>query len=201
MKRSTSPLLLILASSSPRRIELLNQMGLKPKVIKPEVDETVRPGEAPRALVKRLARSKAKAVSELAPKSALIISADTIVVASNGREILNKPLDLKDARRMLGKLSGKTHTVLTGFCVLKKHQGKDELVALKVVRTEVKIRKLTSRQITDYLARGESLDKAGAYAAQCAGGTLLIEAIFGSYTNVVGLPTAELYSCIESYLR
>ena len=195
---------LILASSSPRRIELLGQMGLKPEVIKPEVDETVQKGEKPRALVRRLSHDKAHAVAHTLNSDryphALVIAADTIVVAPETARILNKPQDLAQAKKMLRALSGRTHHVLTGFCILEQRQGKTRLIAHRIVQTAVKIRKLTARQIQEYIAFGESLDKAGAYAAQGAGGTLLIESIRGSYTNVVGLPTVEVIECLAPYL-
>jgi septum formation protein len=191
---------IILASSSPRRIELLKQLGLKFESKSPDVDETPLRGEKPAALVARLASAKAEAVDEaLSPGPRLVIAADTIVVAPGGKKVLGKPRTRAEAGRMLRTIAGKTHTVLTGYCLLGTHaragDGYQQSV-IRVVRSLVKIRKLSRAEIAAYLATGESMDKAGAYAAQ-GHGAALIEEIRGSYTNVVGLPVAQLARDLE----
>ncbi len=187
---------IILASSSPRRIELLAQAGIEAQVQRPDADETPRRGEKPQTLVRRLSRAKAVSVAEKNGHSALIIAADTIVVSPDGQKILGKPVDDRDARRMLGRLSGRWHTVFTGYCVLKIDAGGSHRSHVRVVASKVKLRALTKRQIDFYVATGEPMDKAGSYAAQGRGMTL-VESIRGSYTNVVGLPMAQLLADLE----
>jgi septum formation protein len=189
---------IILASSSPRRIELLSQLGLQFETRSPDVDEKQLRGEKPAELVARLARGKAEVVDDsLGMGSRLVIAADTIVVAPDGKKVLGKPRNRAEALRMLRTISGKTHTVLTGYCLLGSNGmgGQDTIV--RVVKSKVKIRKLSTRDLAAYLATGESMDKAGAYAAQ-GHGAALIEAITGSYTNVVGLPMAQLAWDLEA---
>lgn len=187
---------IILASSSPRRIELLSQLGVKFETRSPDVDEEPRRGEKPRAMVARLARAKAEAVDEqLGSGSRLVIAADTTVVAPGGKKVLGKPRDRAEAVRMLKIIAGKTHEVLTGYCLLgTADRSQDSLV--RVVQSKVKIRKMSGADIEAYLAAGESMDKAGAYAAQ-GHGAALIDEIRGSYTNVVGLPVAQLAIDLE----
>ncbi len=192
---------IILASSSPRRIDLLSQLGLRFETRSPEVDERQLRGEKPSALVARLALDKAEAVdATIASGARLVIAADTIVVAPGGRKVLGKPRDRAEAARMLRAIAGKTHTVLTGYCLLgtetRGRSGQQQSV-VRVVRSQVKIRKLTGTEVKAYLATGESMDKAGAYAAQ-GHGAALIEEIRGSYTNVVGLPVAQLARDLEA---
>jgi septum formation protein len=183
---------IVLASSSPRRIELLTQLGLRFETRSPDVDEEPRRGESPRALVARLARDKAGAVDgQLGGGSRLVIAADTIVVAPGGKRVLGKPRDRAEAARMLRAIAGKTHEVLTGYCLLAPEDS-----VVRVVRSSVRIRKLSGAEIEAYLSTGESMDKAGAYAAQ-GHGAALIEEIRGSYTNVVGLPVAQLALDLE----
>jgi septum formation protein len=167
-----------LASQSPRRRELLAQLGLALDVRPAHADETPRPGEAPRAYVERLAREKARAVA-----GAVVLGADT-TVAVDGR-ILGKPDDAADAARMLRALSGRAHEVVTGVCV--RAAGREEAVT---VATEVLFAPLDEARIAWYVATGEPLDKAGAYAVQGAGG-LFVREVRGSVSNVVGLPLAE----------
>jgi septum formation protein len=195
---------IILASSSPRRIELLTQLGLKFETRSPDVDETPLRGEKPRAMVARLALGKAEAVDESLPPSKLsrlVIAADTIVVAPDGRRVLGKPRNRAEAASMLRVIAGRTHTVLTGYCLLSTRaagRGRGEQQSIvRVVRSKVKIRKLSREDLNAYLATGESMDKAGAYAAQ-GHGAALIDAIQGSYTNVVGLPMAQLAFDLEA---
>ncbi len=211
---------LILASTSPRRIELLRLAGLDPEVIAPNTDEIEIPGESPAKMVMRLAQEKAeasafKAMTHTAPKilhkqGLLIIAADTTVVAPGTKkevpQTLGKPINKADAARMLRLLSGKAHTVLTGYCILKlTPSGKkpgllESHVMGRVVQSTVKIRKLTAREITHYIATGEPMDKAGSYAAQGLG-MALIEEIQGSYTNVVGLPVCQVLQDLESRFK
>ena len=181
---------LVLASQSPRRRELLEQLGI-PLVIRPaHADEAVLPGEAPRDYVLRVAREKARAVEGVssgaeAREDAIVLGADTAVVLRG--EVLGKPLDAEDARRMLRALSGTVHEVLTAVCVRRGALGV-ELDA--VVSTEVRFSPLSAAAIDWYVATGEPLDKAGAYAIQGAGGAFVVR-VDGSVSNVVGLPLAE----------
>ena len=207
--RRSSPLTqspsLILASTSPRRIELLRQAGLDPRVIGPGTEEVERPGESPTRMVARLATEKAQAVAGRPdlPPGAVIIAADTTVVADaagrsgrgsvrGGSRVLGKPRDAREAFEMLSRILGTTHTVLTGYCLIRPRHGRTPARKLtRVVRTRVKMRKLTPAEIKRYIATGEPMDKAGAYGAQGIGGGY-IESISGSYTNVVGLPISQL---------
>lgn len=173
-----SSLRLILASASPRRRELLAQLGFSLEVRPADTDETPLAGEPPRDYVLRVALDKARAV----PGEA-VLAADTAVVL--GSEILGKPRDADDARRMLRALSGATHEVLTGVCV---RRGGRERTA--VVAAEVRLDPLTDAQIDWYVATGEPLDKAGAYAIQGLAGAFVRE-LRGSVSNVIGLPLAE----------
>jgi septum formation protein len=175
---------LVLASASPRRRDLLAGLGLRFEVRAAAVDESPRPGEPPADLVERLARAKAEAVA--GNRDEVVIAADTVVVADG--ETLGKPVDAGDAARMLRRLGGRTHRVLTGVAV--RHDG---AAAATVVATEVTFTPLTEADIEWYVATGEPLDKAGAYAIQGAGG-LFVARIAGSYHNVVGLPLAQLES-------
>ncbi len=173
---------LVLASQSPRRRELLGLLGLDPDVRPAHADETLHPGEPAEVYVRRVAREKAAAVA-----GELVLGADTAVVLDG--EVLGKPRDAEDARRMLRALSGRDHRVLTGVCLRVAAGGPPrELSAL--VSTDVSFAALTPGQVDWYVATGEPLDKAGAYALQGAGGSLVRE-IRGSVSNVVGLPLAE----------
>ncbi|MGC4117842.1 MAG: Maf family protein [Myxococcales bacterium] len=173
---------LILASSSPRRRALLGQLGIALEVVPPEVDESVLPGEAPTAFVVRVSRLKAQAVASR-HSGRVVLAADTAVVCS-GR-IFGKPADEGDAVRMLRELSGREHEVVSGVSVVAP--GLDEGFA---VSTKVRFRVLTDREIDWYVQTREPMDKAGAYAIQERGGAF-VEAISGSYSNVVGLPLGE----------
>ncbi len=172
----------VLASGSPRRLELLRRLGIEPDVRPADVDETAAPGEAPVALVTRLARAKAGAVA--VGDDALVVAADTVVVL--GEEVLGKPTDHSDAVAMLRRLSGATHHVLTGVHVA--HAGRE---ASAVETTMVRFRGLSPHEIAAYVATGEPLDKAGAYAIQ-GGAGMFVTGIEGSDTNVVGLPLATV---------
>jgi septum formation protein len=173
---------LVLASQSPRRRELLSGLGIALEVSPAATDEAVHAGECPEAYVVRVAREKARAVA-----GEVILAADTAVVL--GDEILGKPRDASDAARMLRALSGTSHRVLTAVCVRRSAPGPArEREAL--VSTEVRFRPLGEDQIAWYVATGEPLDKAGAYALQGLGGAL-VDSVTGSVSGVVGLPLAE----------
>ncbi len=200
----TLPHVMILASGSPRRIELLRTAGFEPRVIKPEVDETPRRGETARAMVRRLAVAKARAVAaglEASPAGLqLIIAADTTVVAPGSGRILGKPDDAAHALRMLASLSGRTHSVLTGYCVIAVQPGKNTLEFARVVASRVRMRKVSRNLLQQYVATGEPLDKAGAYGIQGIG-SVLVESVSGSFANVVGLPIAQLVADLEERFR
>ena len=175
---------LILASASPRRRDLLDQLGVRYSVEPADIDETPGPGEAPRDYVQRMAREKAAAVTRRQPGPArAVLAADTTVVL--GENALGKPRDRADALAMLAALSGQTHAVLTGVCLCT---AAGELECL--VETEVDFVTLDREACEAYLATGEPWDKAGAYGIQGLGGAF-VTAIRGSYSNVVGLPLAE----------
>ena len=176
---------IILASASPRRRELLKSLGIPFKVVPSNVEEIALDGEAPVRAAKRLAQAKALAVAQRLPK-AVVLAADTIVLL--GKEVMGKPKNLSEARRMLKKLSGRTHRVITGFCLLNTE---DNRVIKRAVTTKVKMKRITPAELKGYLKSGEPLDKAGAYAVQGIG-AFLIESVQGSYSNVVGLPLAEV---------
>jgi nucleoside triphosphate pyrophosphatase len=175
---------LLLASSSPRRLELLQRTGFRCLVRVPEVDETRRPAELPVDYVARLARAKAAAVKH-DPLASAVVAADTVV--TQGDEILGKPADQTEARRMIAALSGGRHTVMTGFVVARP----GEPVAAEVVETEVRFKSLSDHEIDCYVSTGEWHDKAGGYGVQ-GRAAFLVETLRGSYTNIVGLPLAEV---------
>jgi len=183
---------LILASASPRRRELLAQAGFTFEVITADVPEIRKPGEDPIRFVTRLAREKAEAVlaREDIPPNALILGADTIVLLDE--EVLGKPQDAADAARMLRLLSGRSHQVITGVCLAK---GRERQRAAEV--TFVRFITLSDEEIEAYVATGEPLDKAGAYAIQGRAGRW-VPRIHGCYFNVVGLPLALVSSMIEA---
>ena len=181
--------MLILASRSPRRSEILQQAGI-PFVVRPaNVDETVYAGELPEAYVKRLAREKAAAV-EAGPAD-IVLGADTVVVM--GSRILGKPSDRTDALRMLEALSGREHAVLTGICLVRATE-----TILDVAITRVWLLSLTRQEIEQYVASGEPMDKAGAYAIQGLA-SKFIQRIDGSYANVVGLPIEVVYRYLRQW--
>lgn len=176
---------IILASHSPRRRELLAVLGIVFEVVPADMDESIAAGESVGEQVIRLAGQKAWAISCKNP-DAVVLGADTIVVV--GDIVLGKPADEKDAARMLGLLSGRTHEVLTGIAVVVP-QSQDAYA--QVVRTAVVMRGIEPLEIAAYVATGEPMDKAGAYAVQGMA-SAFITRIEGSYTNVVGLPTTEV---------
>ncbi len=172
----------VLASGSPRRLELLRRIGVEPVVSPADVDETPGPGEAPEATVARLAAAKARAVD--APGDALVIAADTEVVLEGA--VLGKPADADAAAAMLRSLSGRSHRVVTGVHV---RRGSAESAAVEA--TTVHVRRIGEDEIDAYVATGEPFGKAGAYAIQGAGG-MFVTGIEGSDSNVIGLPLATV---------
>ena len=181
---------LILASQSPRRRELLASIGLAFEVRPSDVPEIHQPGESPEEYVARLSRDKAAAVAAIDP-DAWVIAADTTVLL--GEELLEKPHDAEDAKRMLELIAGKTHTVYTGVTLQSVSRNWRDT---RVAETEVRMLPLDGGDIAWYVSTGEPLDKAGAYAAQGIGG-LFIDSIHGSYSNVVGLPLALLFQMLR----
>ncbi|MBW2467286.1 MAG: septum formation inhibitor Maf [Deltaproteobacteria bacterium] len=176
---------LILASASPRRKALLNDIGLDFEVMESRVEEIPAPGESPRDFVIRAACDKASDISR-ANNQAWVLGADTVVVHDD--RILGKPRDAEDALSVLLSLAGRKHLVHTGFCL--KNYNKSVSVS-RVVTTEVKFSPFSRDIAAAYVATGEPLDKAGAYGIQGIG-TFLVERVNGSYTNVVGLPLVEV---------
>ena len=191
---------MILASQSPRRIELMREAGYNIRVIPADIDETPFDGEAPLTLVERLARAKAAAVAaEYAEPNELTVAADTIVTFDGNGEILGKPATEGEARTMLRELSGRTHQVATGVCIVKAGDtaaphAAESLSFVDV--TDVTFYELTDEQIEHYVASGEPMDKAGAYGIQ-GHGALLIKGIEGDYYSVMGLPVAPLYTILR----
>jgi len=181
---------LVLASASPRRRELLRAAGFSFDVIVPDVDERRLPGEPPARYVDRVARAKAE-WGRTNVAGAVILAADTVVTI--GAEVLGKPADEPDARRMLGCLSGKEHQVLTGVAVASR-----ERVETAVVRTAVTFAELSPEDLNWYLASREPFDKAGAYAIQGLA-SRFVTRVAGSYSNVVGLPVAETAAILRRY--
>lgn len=172
--------MLILASASPRRQELLRAVGIPFTVEPADIDESPIVGESPRACAERLAREKADAIHRVRP-SDLVLGADT-VVAFDG-QILGKPQDAQDAARMLRALSGRTHEVITGVCVVVPGMAPH----VRSETTRVTMREVTESEIRDYVGTGEPMDKAGAYAIQGGAGRWITQ-VDGDYENVVGLP-------------
>jgi septum formation protein len=186
--------MLVLASASPRRRELLARAGLAFEVFPAEIDEVARPGEGPEALVERLAREKAAAVARRVGRTPprLVLGSDTVVVL--GGDVLGKPRDAADAEALLTRLVGRTHRVLTGVAVAASA----EPTALQsvVVESFVRMRPASAEEIRRYVATGEPLDKAGAYALQGEGRGFVLE-VTGSETNVIGLPLDETLALLR----
>lgn len=208
---------LILASASPRRKELLEKIGFAVKTVPSDMDETMLPNEEPTEFVKRMSRAKvlgvvARVKSTLAmqnaadsgpgrtggavmargePPARWVVGADTVVVLDG--EVFGKPKDSEQAFDMLQRLSGREHTVITGFCIFDMMKNKE---GIQAVVSKVKMKRMTRPEIDKYLSIGESLDKAGAYAIQGVG-SYFIEYISGSYSNVVGLPLCQLMEMFE----
>ena len=178
----------MLASNSPRRRELLRAAGFEFDVVAIDIDETRGDGEAAELYVARLAQAKARA-AERSGTDHIVVGADTVVVV--GGEVLGKPHDPADAARMLRRLSGRSHDVLTGVAVVWRGQ-----MLSRVERTDVWFSRLSDADIAWYLASGEPMDKAGAYAIQGLA-SRFIPRIDGSYSNVVGLPIAAVVELLE----
>lgn len=177
---------LVLASRSPRRLELLRLVGIEPEVVPTGIPEDAFPGEGPRDLVLRLAREKAWAVASGRPSGQAVLGADTLVTLDG--IILGQPADRTEAESMLRTLSGRTHTVFTGIHLVRTGGGE----ASGASESAVTFHRLSAAEIAWYIDTGEPMDKAGAYAAQGVGAVFL-EAIAGSFHNVVGLPLDLLY--------
>jgi septum formation protein len=187
---------IILASGSPRRKELLQTAGLEFSVLVTDVNETPLKKESPQKMVARLSELKAHAASDqIREGDGFILAADTTVVSASGRN-LGKPESTSEAYKMIQALQGKKHSVYTAYTVLKIQHGKAKKSITRTVRTDVFIKRMTKQDIEAYISKGESMDKAGAYAAQ-GFGMVLIEKISGSYTNVVGLPVVQVLADLK----
>jgi septum formation protein len=179
---------LLLASASPRRAEILRAVGWPFEAFPVSIDESPQPSEDPATYVERLAREKAEAAAAKQRPPALVLGADTTVVVDG--MMLGKPCDAEDARRMLRLLSGRRHEVLTGVALVRAGERVEHAVAHEMTR--VRFSRMSDEEIDWYVATGEPLDKAGAYAVQ-GRAALFIEAIDGDYWNVVGLPVQLVY--------
>lgn len=191
----------ILASASPRRAALLHQIGVAHQVVPADFDERLRPGEKPGDYVRRNASGKCAAVSQATrgEGSRLVLAADTIVVHQEA--VLEKPKDRQDAASMLARLSASEHEVITGVCMQFLRgdgdgHGPPERKEI-TVRTLVRFRPLSGREIEEYIRTGEPMDKAGSYGAQGFGASF-VAGIVGSYTNVVGLPLTETVEALAA---
>lgn len=185
--------MIVLASASPRRQDLLRQLGIQFTVQPADIDESPLAGEAPRDCAERLAREKALAVWRIRPQD-VVLGADTIVVIDE--TILGKPTDADDAARMLRLISGRVHQVTTGVCLAKGLGGKNPDLRTASETTLVTMSELSDEEIRKYAASGEPLDKAGAYAIQGMA-SRWIPRIEGDYSNVVGLPVALVYRMLR----
>ncbi len=189
MKRNSRPI--ILGSASPRRKKLLEQINLKFKTVSVDLDERQLPNEKPFRMVKRLAEEKLQLALQKI-QHGIIITADTIVVLDG--KIIGKPKDEIDAVKILKKLSGRKHTVYTGFAVFNTSTNKK---IISYEKTFVQFRKLTNEEISLYVGSGSPMDKAGAYGIQDDFGAVFIQAINGCYYNVVGLPLSRVYHALN----
>ena len=198
-----TPTPLILASSSPRRQQLLSELGLRFDVIKPDLDESIHPGEDPITYAQRLSQEKAAIVARqvtgeqaiLAADTVVILAADTIGVSGSGA-LLAKPANSDDARRMLRSLRNRDHQVCTAFTL--QRTGTDPRTHTEAVRTIVTMRNYSDDEIEAYIATGDPFDKAGSYAIQHP--TFApVAAIQGSYSNVVGLPVDEVKAALMAF--
>ncbi|MEW6145651.1 MAG: Maf family protein [Thermodesulfobacteriota bacterium] len=182
---------IILASSSPRRKELLAALGLEFEVMPPSSHEIASGNETPEEFALRVSLEKASSVSRDLGNGIVVIGADTIVVVDG--EILGKPGDRDEASSMLRKLSGKEHHVYTAFSIVRP---KNEVLHSEVVDTRVRVKPLAASEIEGYIKTGEPMDKAGSYGIQGIG-SFLVSGIEGSYSNVVGLPVTELLAALK----
>lgn len=182
---------LILASASPRRLELLSQIGIKPDAVIPaDIDETILKGELPKNLATRLAKGKAEKIA-IANPNAFILAADTVVAC--GRRLMDKPTDANDARRILEILSGRRHKVYGGLCLIAP-DGKSRS---RLCETTVSFRRLSQSEITAYIDSGEWEGKAGAYAIQGMAATFT-KFLSGSHSNVIGLSLYDVASMLDT---
>ncbi len=186
---------LILASQSPRRKKLLEQIGFSFKVVPSEIDEVIDPTLSPAENAKQLSLKKALSVMSKI-KNGIIVGADTIVVYKN--QILGKPASKSEAIKMLKMLSGKSHFVYTGLALVNAETKK---YITDVVCTEVHFRKLKDEEIREYVKTGSPMDKAGAYGIQDDYGAVFVERINGCYYNVVGLPLAKFYLLMKKNIK
>jgi septum formation protein len=184
----------VLASGSPRRREILTQLGIPFDVFPPDIDESPHPGERPETLAKRLAEEKAQAVAQRlgSAEQRPILAADTIVVLDG--DILGKPRDAQHARAMLARMTGRSHRVVTGVAVIDPSSLR---CWSEAVSSEVEMRAADPQVIADYVATGEPLDKAGSYGVQGEGGRLFVSKVRGSISNVMGLPRDETLALLE----
>jgi len=185
-----SNLPIYLASKSPRRRKLLKHISLDFKSFTVDVDEKFKKGEKPSASVKRLSLEKMNKARQKV-KHGIMITADTIVVLKG--QIIGKPKDKKEAKRFLKKLSGKVHAVYTGFSI---YNSENKMLLTDYEKTFVEFRKLTPKEIDDYIKSGSPMDKAGAYGIQDDFGAVFIKKINGCYYNVVGLPLTKVYQTL-----
>ncbi len=183
---------IVLASSSPRRRELLSLTGLPFTIDPSSYEEVLVPGVRPGLLARRLSSEKAREVAKKYT-NALVIAADTFIVFRD--HLMGKPHTEKEAIRMLGLLSGKAHSVITGFTIIDTATSKK---LSRSVETKVWFRKLTKKEIISYAKTGEPLDKAGAYAIQGLG-SLIVEKVEGDYFNVIGLPLCSLVQALKKF--
>ena len=187
---------LVLASASPRRLALLAQGGVDPDALRPaDIDETPKRGEMPRTLVARLARAKAEASRDQIADDpdiahAYVLAADTVVAI--GRRVLLKPQSVEEAVASLQLLSGRSHRVYSGMCLITP----DERLRTRIVETRVRFKRLSRRELEAYVASREWRDKAGGYAIQGIAGCF-VQKLIGSYTNVVGLPLTEVMAMLQ----
>ena len=179
-----------LASKSPRRRKLLKQINLNFKSFTVDMEEKIKPGEKPSVSVKRLSKEKLE-IARQKVNHGIIITADTIVVLN--RKVIGKPKDKEEAKRFLKKLSGKVHTVYTGFSI---YNSGNKMLLTDYEKTFVEFRKLTAKEIDDYIKSGSPMDKAGAYGIQDDFGAVFIKKINGCYYNVVGLPLTKVYQTL-----
>jgi septum formation protein len=182
---------IVLASESPRRVDILRTLGISFSIIPPDIDETRLKDETPQEFVARISYEKAIKVGQHFPDK-WVIAADTIVVLKG--KVLGKPKNERDAFNMLRTLRGKWHKVITGYCVLNLLKN---VVYRDIVETKVFLRHMTDDEITRYIKTSEPMGKAGSYAIQGKGGYMVKE-IKGSYTNVVGLPICEIAEALLS---
>ncbi len=200
-RRERSELRLVLASGSPRRLTLLDQIGITPDALRPaSIDETPRRGEMPRTLAARLARSKAETSRDQIAEDpgladAIVLAADTVVAV--GSRILGKPEVVEQAVASLELLSGRAHKVFTGVCVISP----EDRLRTRIVETRIRFKRLSRREMEAYIASREWRGKAGGYAIQGLAGCF-VQKLIGSYTNVVGLPLTEVSGLLagEGYM-